>query len=144
MNRLLLPAIACVLIVAFAAGCGGSHSPTEPGGVDTIAITSITPASGTRLAPGSNVTFSGTVRYELASAGTGIIVLVIEDQASRVLTTGAQPSAVVSRGQGTVSLSDSIVVPATGVSQVVVFFPLSPAGSTSTNIVATATYPVGS
>ncbi len=135
-------ASALVLLISLAS-CSGGHSPSEPSLPDSISLTSISPAAGTKLGPGSVVTFSGTVSYTLGSTSTGTIVLVIEDQSSRLLTLGTQKSATVTKGQGSVSLSDQITVPATGVTQIEVFFPLNPAGASQTNIVARAIYPVG-
>lgn len=107
--------------------CG--HSPTEPSrpASDSATIVSISPDPGTPLTAGSSVTFKGTVAYGLASVSSAVVVIVIEDQAfNNLSSTRPQPAVTVSRGTGTVTLSDSAVIPTTGVSTVLVFFPLAP------------------
>jgi hypothetical protein len=142
-SRSSLSLASTLVLLTGLAACSGGRSPSEPSLTDSISLSSISPAAGTKLAPGSGVTFSGTVNYTLGSAGTGRIVLVIQDQSGNLLTTAAQKTASILRGQGTVSLSDQITVPATGVTQIQVFFPLTPAGASQTNVVVHATYPVG-
>ena len=116
-------------------GCG--HSPTEPSvpANDGVTIISMSPDPSVPLTAGSTVTFRGTVSYSLGSIASGVVVIVIEDQAFNNLSSSRpQPAAAVSRGSGTVTLSDSAVIPTTGVSNVLVFFPLAPtpaAGGTS-------------
>jgi hypothetical protein len=125
------------------AGCSGGSSPTDPVIIDSIALDSISPASTTTLTAGSRVTFTGHVRYTLGSASTGHVSIVIQDQSSnRLSTTVPQPIMAVTRGGGTVDLSDSITVPATGVTSVNVFFPLFPAGVTQTSTVQVVRYSV--
>ncbi|HVT17219.1 MAG TPA: hypothetical protein VHQ90_13695 [Thermoanaerobaculia bacterium] len=143
-RRLVLAlAVASLSVVAACSGGGSSPSPSEPVSQDSISLVTIAPAGGTRLVPGSVVTFAATLRYQLSSAASGTILEVIENQTGGQLTTGPQMSVAVNRGQGSVQLADSITVPLVGVTQVEVFFPLLAEGATRTSIVATATYPVG-
>lgn len=125
-------------------GCSDGDSPTDPAPtVDSVAVESITPAAGGSLAAGSRVTIRARVRYTLATASSGSISMVIEDQASRnISTTSPQPRAQIQRGSGTVELVDTINIPANGVTRVDVFLPLFPGGASSTNTVQVVRYPV--
>ena len=144
----LLPAILAVGLIA----CGGS-SPTAPSppaptptpAADAVSIVAITPAEGTLLAPGQAVAFAVTLGYTLATADSGQIVMVIQDQSDTGLQKVGQPqpSVTVRRGTTTVTLSDSVNIPSVGVSQVRVFFPLIPAGATRTETLVRVVYPVG-
>ena len=124
--------------------CSGGDSPTEPSPLaDSVVIESISPPQRDPLSAGSQVTFQARVRYGLASADSGRILMVIQDQFSRNISpTVPQPSAPILRGTGTAELSDTITVPASGVTSVHVFLPLLPAGSTSTSVVQSVTYSV--
>jgi hypothetical protein len=146
MNRFPLPTVTFVLIFACVAGCNGNYSPSEPALPDTISLTSVTPADGTRVAPGSTLTVSGTVRYQLGSSSSGNILLVFEDQNGSPLLDGPRQSVPIQRGQGTVSISDTLVVPqlATGATEVAVLFAVAPDGAIATNTIALVTYPIGS
>jgi hypothetical protein len=130
--------LSAILITA----CSNS-SPTEAGS-DSVTVVSIQPPSGTTLQAGSQVTFSATIDYHLFSALSGSIVMVVEDQNYKNLsTTVPQPRASVAGGRGTRTLSDQIVVPSAYVSTVHVLFPLLPEGNTNTRTVAAVSYPVG-
>ncbi|HTQ80171.1 MAG TPA: hypothetical protein VMM92_09250 [Thermoanaerobaculia bacterium] len=143
MNRFATLVLALTLVTSALAGCSGSgHSPSESSS-DAISITGISPTAGGKLAPGSTVTFTANVSYQLSSAATGTIVLSLEDQLSNPLQTGTQPSVTVNQGQGTTSLTDHLTIPASGVTQIQVFVSLTPAGAAFTNTVALVTYPVG-
>ena len=153
MNR--LPLLAFVLLLPCVAACGGGgRSPAEPVVpvvplMDHVSLVSITPAAGTRLAPGSVVSISATVDYELQSEPLGAILLVVQDQAGHLLTPGPQARAAVSRGRGTATVSDHITVPATGVSEVWIYFSLVPPDVSATQflllsgIPPSVVYPVG-
>ena len=141
MHRSSFLAVALVLTTCLA-GCNG-RSPSETTGQDSISISSISPAAGTQLAPGSTATLNARIDYELSSTLNGTVTIVIEDQLNTILTTHPQVRMSVTRGRGSLSLSDQITVPATGVTTVRVFFPLSMQGSSSTNIVTSVSYPVG-
>jgi hypothetical protein len=143
MSRKLGFGLALASLSVVWACSGGGSSPSEPVGQDSISLVTIAPADGTKLAAGSVVTFAATLHYQLSSAASGEIVEVIENQSGGILTSGPQFSVTVSRGQGSAQLADRITIPSTGVTQILVFFPLTPQGANHTSIVATATYPVG-
>jgi hypothetical protein len=105
---------------------------------------SIAPAAGTPLQANQTVTFTATLNYTLASAESGLIVIVIQDQSDRSLQPVGrpQPVAVAMKGTGTATLTDSIMLPASGVSSVRVIFPLVPANATRTEVIVSASYPV--
>jgi len=137
------------------AACGGG-SPSGPSPVptptptpavsDAVSLTSIVPAAGTRIAAGERVTLTATVAYTLASAPSGRIYLVLQDQLDAGLqdpgNPRTQPSVAVTRGSGTTTLTESIVVPATGVTTLKLYFPLFPDGVQGTAI-AFITFAVG-
>ena len=134
-----------MVLAVTAAGCGSTPTPTVPAPLpDSVSsITDMSPALGTTLAPGQTVIFTGTAGYTLNSAGTGILVMVIQDQADQALQApGTQPNAQVVRGSGQATLSQTIMLPGTGITSVRLFFLLAPMGSTSTTSVATVSYPV--
>ncbi|HXO19086.1 MAG TPA: hypothetical protein VOA87_04080 [Thermoanaerobaculia bacterium] len=148
MNRSYLLALAFVLATLAAAcgGGGGKSTPTTPPSTDTVAITSITPATGTHLKGGVDQTFSATVSYTLNSAASGTIVLIFEDQNFNVLNVGDQVTKTVTGGQGTATISDHVVVPflGSGVTEIQVIIPLTPAGAATTKVSATAVFPISS
>jgi hypothetical protein len=101
------------------------------------------PVSGTTLQLGQTVAFSGKPSYFLASADSGTVVMVIQDQNNRTLqASSGQPTAVVARGSGDVTLTQTITLPADGITVVNVFFLLAPTGSTSTRASVRLSYPV--
>ncbi len=124
-------------------GSPAAPAPSPPTS-DSISLVNMAPAPGTSLSPGQTVTFTGTVAYSLLSADTGVIVLVIQDLANQPLQPVGtpQPTATITKGSGQATLSQSITLPSTGIAGVGVFFPLAPAGTTSTNTVVSVTYPV--
>lgn len=131
------------VLAAGLAGCGGSRTPTEVVIIpDTLLIASISPAPETKLAPGSAVTFTGNLTYRLNSADSAPIVLAIEDQSGHSLVS-QQVSKTVTKGEGQLTLSDSITVPATGVTQIQVIFDLSPTGKNTQDTASSVTYTVG-
>jgi hypothetical protein len=120
---------------------GGGSTPSP--GPDSIRLTSMAPPSGAALSRGQTVTFSGTLSYSVASADSGTVTLVIQDQANQVLQpAGSQPRTTVARGNGQATLSQSITLPTTGTTNVTAFFSLAPVGSTNTHTVASASYSV--
>ena len=144
-------ACAPALLVLLLGACGGSPAgptatpaPTPPPATDAVSVGSIVPPAGTPLQASETVTFTATLNYTLASAESGQIVIAIQDQSDRNLQQlgRPQPAALVSRGTGTATLADSIVVPASGVTSVRVFFPLIPMGATRTDVVVSVSYPV--
>jgi hypothetical protein len=139
-------AVSILVLGLFLQGCSGDDksSPTEPlPTTDTVAIETITPERGTTLTPGSRVTFQVRGRYTLASASTGRIGLVIEDQNFKNISSSVpQPSATVIRGGGTLQIADTITIPANNVTTVHVYLPLIPNGSSSSTAVDRVTYSV--
>ena len=131
-----------VLLGALVSGCSDDdYSPSGPSQVtDSITIQEISPAAGTTLNRGTNVTFTARIGYSLGSASTGRIALVAQDQAGSALA--PQPFANVPRGSGTVSLSQQVTIPAQGVTRVDVFFPLLPDGASRSTAARSAQYPV--
>lgn len=145
MKRLQHLAVPFILILALAAGCY-RHSPSEPDQRDSISLSSITPPGGARLTPGVPATFTAVVNYDLRSSSVlagdrGTITMDIEDQRGNDLDT--EVSKTVEHGQGSASLSDHLLVPASGVSQIRVVLTLTPDAvfGTQESLVA-ATYPV--
>ena len=146
MKRLPLLAIPLILIYTLAAGCY-RHSPSEPDERDSLSLSSMTPSSGARLTPGVPVTFTAVVNFDLRSSGIlssdgGTIVMDIEDQRGNDLDTEVRKR--VESGRGSASLSDRILVPASGVSQIKVIVTLIPdAVFASEESLVAGTYPVG-
>jgi hypothetical protein len=145
MRRGMLLHASLALMMLLALGCSDSDSsPTEPEPtINSVIIETITPARDTTLSAGSRVTFRARVSYTLATASSGRLSMIIQDQASRnISSTSPQPNAQVSRGGGVVELADTVTIPANGVTRVDVFVPLLPAGAASTNTVQIVSYPV--
>ena len=138
------PRLLGVLLAAAAIASCSKSSPTEPAlDLDSVTIVSLQPPAGTVLQAGARVTFTATIAYHLVNASSGSVFIVVQDQALRNLSsTVPVPSVSVVRGTGTVGLSDSIVIPATGVTSVGVFFPLLQTGATMTQTVQNVSYPV--
>jgi hypothetical protein len=141
-NRLAAISMACVCLGA----CGGpSTAPSSPTQAkDSVtSVINMVPAAGTALQAGQTVTFSGTPGYTLASADVGSMIMVIQDQTDRALPASTtQPIVVVHRGSADVTLSETITIPASGVTSVRVFFVLAPAGAATTYASAQVSYPV--
>jgi hypothetical protein len=135
---------AVALLIAAFIGCGGESPTTPTPANDAISVSSITPAAGTVLHANEMVTFTAVLNYTLASAESGQVVIVIQNQLNQNLKTGVpQPAAAMMRGTGTVTLTDSILIPGSGVTSVRVFFPLTLAGATRTEVLVSVSYPVG-
>lgn len=119
-------------------------SPTEPlPATDSIAIETITPARGTTLRKGQEVTFTALVRYTVGTASTGRTSLVIQNQANQNLqAAGAQPRIDLIRGGGTITMTSRITVPTSGTTSVAVIAPLFVGSSNNTTITSTVTYNV--
>jgi hypothetical protein len=99
----------------------------------SIKLESASPAPGTPVTVGQNVEFKITVSYQLSVADKGSILLVVQDETNRnLLGDRKQQSQSVNRGKGTVTLTDSFVVPA-GSNEVRLFIPLVPEGMTNTD-----------
>jgi hypothetical protein len=130
------------LVLLAAVACSGDAPTTPPVG-NTLTLLSITPAPGTKLAPGSNVTFNGNLLFVLNSAGSAEVVLIFEDQNNRILNPASQPTSVVPGGQGELNLPGQFAIPSTGVSQLQVIYTLNPNANAAVPTTASATYPVG-
>jgi hypothetical protein len=85
----------------------------------------------------------------LLTADSATIAMVVQDTSNRRYTLGSlpQPRAVISKGMGSVMLSDTFTIPmlatpVDGLSEVTVHFPLSLPGALQTSLVATASYPL--
>ncbi len=126
-----------VLLVTLVS-CGGS-TPTSPRG-DWIELNALSPANGTVLTAGESLTFTATVTTTVVSSDGGRTALLLYDQGNRSLQT-SQPAATLPKGDKTVTLTDTITVPASG-STVNLALPLFVNGSTRTAAAKTATYKV--
>lgn len=145
MNHAPRSAAALVLLAAAAvlASCGGSGSTTQPAPLqDAILIASITPATGTKLAPGSTVNFQATVNYRLVSAATGTVAMLVEDQSGNDIPKG-QVGVNVTMGERSVNISAQVTIPATGVTLIQLVCSLSPTGNPAEIVQSNINYPVG-
>jgi hypothetical protein len=107
----------------------------------SMKLESASPAPGTPITVGQTVEFKFTVSYELSLKDKGAIVLVIQDETNKRLDDGKQQSENVLRGKGTVTLTQSLMVPA-GREEVMFFIPLVPAGISHTSGELVVRYPV--
>ena len=108
----------------------------------SIKLESASPAPGTPLTTGQTVEFKVTVSYQLSVADKGSILLVVQDETNKnLLGDREQQSQSVDRGKGTVTLTDSFIVPAGG-NEVRLFIPLVPQGMTNTDGELVVRYPV--
>jgi len=110
-------------------------------GENAAVLEQLDPAPGTVLQPGTPVTIAGRIRYALTSTSSGQLLMVVQDQGTDLLQF-PQPSVAITAGGGTISMTDTIEIPATGVSKVQVFFALQPSGANGTTTVTSAYYPV--
>lgn len=109
---------------------------------NSIFYVSTTPRTGTGLKVGDQVSFSLTVNYDLATADTGRIALVLQkDDGSPLSPTRGQVVAAISRGTGVTTLTDSFEVPP-GTKKIHVFVPLTPTGNTLSSRNLAFEYPV--
>ena len=106
---------------------------------DSVKIISLTPGNDKPLYVGSTVTITAEVEYNLQSANTASITLVIQQA-----ETGHRPLAneidVALKGTGKIKLSKGIVVPETRA--LTIFMPLTPEGNQSTTTVDSRMYKV--
>lgn len=105
------------------AGPTGPTGPPPPSTGDSITIVSISPPQGD-LVKGSDVTFTAIVSWRLASADSGLIHMIIRGQNG--FQTGRQPAEPIAAGSGTLTLTDTITIPAQGVTAMQVFLELFP------------------
>lgn len=108
----------------------------------SINLDSAKPAPGTPLLRGANVSFEASVSYALEIDERGTIILVFQDDSGQIITGDrAQTSVEVTRGQGTLTLTDSVVVPAEA-KELRLFIPLMPSGMKATTGEITVRYPI--
>ena len=108
-----------------------------------IELVSVDPAPGTPLLAGTSVDFKVTANYSMSLAKTGAIVLVFQDEKDRsAKPDGAQVvQAAVSEPEGSVTLTDTVVVPKRG-RELRLFVPLIPDGLNETSGEVTIRYPI--
>jgi hypothetical protein len=108
----------------------------------SIKLVSASPAPGTSITVGQTAEFKVAVSYQLSIADKGSILMVVQDETDKnLLTDKKQQSQSVDRGKGTVTLTESLVVPATS-NEVRLFIPLVPSGITHTSGELVIRYPV--
>src|SRR6478736_4316718 len=122
-------------------GCG-SETPTGPT-TDFITVASIVPVAGTMLTAGERVTFTAVVTATVVTAESGLTALVLQDHRNLSLLEVDEraPEATLRKGTTSVTLSQTITVPATA-SSVNALFPLFIDGINNTRAVAVRNYPV--
>jgi hypothetical protein len=144
MNR--TPVLLQLLIVTlFALGCGAPRedppppaSPPPPTS-DSVRILTISPEPGTTLRVGDRQSFQVEVEYELRSAATGTVTLVIQKGEYGDLPL-ANETEVIEKGSGTLTMKKEIEIPDTRAIQV--FTPLHTPASGSTTVVDSRAYKV--
>jgi hypothetical protein len=108
----------------------------------SIQLVSASPVPGSKVSAGQTVAFEVSVSYQLSIADKGAIVLYLEDANNQNLSPGkAQQSHIVNRGEGTLTITESFVVP-TGPKEVRLFIPLVPRGLEHTDGELVLRYPV--
>jgi hypothetical protein len=108
----------------------------------SIMLESASPAPGTPLTVGQTVEFKIRVSYRLSIADSGAIILVVQDEANKnLLGDRKQESQPATRGHGTLTLTESFVVPA-GSKEIRLFIPLVPNGISHTSGELLIRYPV--
>jgi hypothetical protein len=108
----------------------------------SIKLESVSPAPGSRIRVGETVKFEVRVSYKLTVADAGKVILVIQDESNKNLIAGQQQTnQSVTRGKGSVTLTQDFVVP-TGSQEVVLFIPLVPNGMSHTSGELVVRYPI--
>jgi hypothetical protein len=137
-----------VALLAFVSLANAAEEPLPSSFVNgsaegySIALVSASPAPGTIMGVGQTVKFKITVSYQLSVADKGSVLLVVQDETNKnLLGDRKQQSQSVKRGKGTVTLTDSFVVPA-GSNEVLLFMPLVPSGISHTSGELVMRYPV--
>jgi hypothetical protein len=135
--------LSALIIPIILFGCSESKSPTQRqinkplSNKDSVKILSASPAITETLKTGASLKIIYEVQYNLASADTGSLALVIQGASNETLSNEFY---VVQKGSGTEVLEAEIIVPQSRAVQV--FTPLSPQGSSSTSIVESRLYKV--
>lgn len=125
-------------LITFAVAASNWAWQPDPA-VDTIRILSISPSTDNPLRAGDTVTFQVEVEYNLASANSGSVTLVVQQAES-----GRPPLAneieVVTKGRARIVLTKALRIPETKALQV--FTPLNIQGGRSTTVVDNRIYKV--
>jgi hypothetical protein len=129
--------VACLSVLTACA-----NTPAAPT-AESITLQSIVPAPGTALVAGERVTFTAVVTCTIVNAAGGFTALVLQDQRNVSLLDpdGRAPEASLRKGTATVTLSQTITVPASGMT-VNALFPLFIDGRDSTQAVVARSYTV--
>lgn|ERR1700733_1168463 len=108
----------------------------------SIKLESASPAPGTPVTVGQTVELKIMASYKLSIADNGAILMIVQDETDKNLVANKKPtSQSVNRGKGTVTLTESFVVPA-GSNEVRLFIPLVPSGINHTSGELVVRYPV--
>jgi hypothetical protein len=108
----------------------------------SIKLDSASPAAGTPISVGQTVEFKIRVSYHLSMTGKGSILFLVQDETDKnLLADKKQSTQSVDRGKGTVTLTESLVVPA-GSNEIRLFIPLVPSGVSHTSGELVIRYPV--
>ena len=113
-----------------------------PGDGYAIDLQAVDPLPGTPLLRGESVTFKVTLSYVLDIAPRGVIILVFQDEKNRsVPGDGTQTMSEVMKGKGSVTFTQTVVVP-TKSKELRLFIPLVPDGLETTTGEVTLRYPI--
>jgi hypothetical protein len=139
--------ILAAIAAAPALGCGHhAWSPSEPAAApDSIVIDSIFPLPGTRVAPGSTVTFGTVLSYAAHENLGGGVIVQMADQ-NGILLANDFPSISLPQGTGTVTLASQFQIPSSGTTRIIIdYILLATPGETSEIVAVTklVSYPVG-
>jgi hypothetical protein len=108
----------------------------------SIKLESASPTPGTPLAVGQTVEFKIRVSYQLSIADTGVVVLVVQDEANKnLMGDRKQQSQPAARGHGDLTLIENVVVPSDA-KEVRLFVPIVPNGISHTSGELLIRYPV--
>jgi hypothetical protein len=133
MNSVGMGAVMASVVVAW--GLGWQPDPA----VDSVKIVSISPTTDMPLRVGETLTVQVEVEYNLTSAQSGTVTLVIQ-QGESGRQSLANEIEVVMKGRAKVVLSKQLQVPETKALQV--FTPLNVQGGSSTRVVDNRVYKV--
>jgi hypothetical protein len=126
-------AAAAPLPWSFVNGAGKGYS---------IKLISAAPEPGAGVRVGQSVEFKVDLSYQLDVADEASVVLVFQDDTDKSLKPGATQQHVdVHKGNGTVTLRDSLIVPE-GVKEIRLFIPIVPKGMSNTSGELILRYPV--
>lgn len=108
----------------------------------SVTLESASPEPGTPLTIGQMVEFKIRISYRLSIAESGAVILVLQDETNKSLSGDRkQKSQTVNKGTGSITLTDSFIVPAGG-KEVRLFIPLVPTGLSNTSGELLIRYPV--